>query len=297
MIVGFGDGSGGYQAFLWTEDDGMQALSTVLETDYGLDLTGWDLTSACSISVGGHYIVGKGVGPSGHEAWMTFLGNSAPYEPSTPNPEDGSSNVDVNTDLSWAGGDPDSFETIHYDIYFGETSPLPLIASNHVGELYELESLDYNTKYYWQIIAKDGLGNITEGPIWDFTIESNTPPEKPEIDGASRGKPNKLYEYTLVTTDPDNFDIYYYVDWNDGSNTGWLGPYASGEEISIVHEWLIKDTFNIAAKAKDTLDLESETSRFEVKIPRNRLATNSFLQLLIEKYPNLFPILKCLLGL
>jgi probable HAF family extracellular repeat protein len=297
MIVGFGKGSSGFQAFIWTEDNGMQYLAEVLETDYGLDLTGWDLTIACSVSLGGHYIVGKGIGPNGSEAWMAFLGNSAPYEPSSPDPEDGSTNADVNADINWIGGDPDSFETVYYDIYFGDTSPPPLVASDKLEEFYELELLDYETKYYWQIIAKDGLGNVTESPIWDFTVETNTPPEIPEINGLKKVKPNKLYNYTFVTTDPDNFDVYYYVDWDDGSNTGWVGPYASGKEIYLVHEWLIKDSFTIRAKAKDTLDLESNTGTFDVKVPRNKIATNSLFLLLLEKFPNVYPILKSLFRL
>jgi hypothetical protein len=51
-------------AFIWTESFGMRALSEVLEQS-GIDLTGWTLVSANSISADGSTIVGYGINPNG----------------------------------------------------------------------------------------------------------------------------------------------------------------------------------------------------------------------------------------
>lgn len=57
----------------------MRSVKDLLETDYGLSLTGWTLTSARAISADGFVITGWGLNPSGHiEAWITVI-----PEPST----------------------------------------------------------------------------------------------------------------------------------------------------------------------------------------------------------------------
>ncbi|QKK07038.1 MAG: PEP-CTERM sorting domain-containing protein [Planctomycetota bacterium] len=77
-IVGVADwdgGFGGAHAFIWDTTHGMRNLQTVLETEYGLDLTGWTLLYANDISGDGRYITGQGINPDGNsEAWLVDLG-------------------------------------------------------------------------------------------------------------------------------------------------------------------------------------------------------------------------------
>ena len=62
------------EAFIWDATNGMQNLRTVLENDYGLDLTGWTLHNATGISDDGLTIVGYGKNPYGNEeAWIAQL--------------------------------------------------------------------------------------------------------------------------------------------------------------------------------------------------------------------------------
>ena len=51
----------------------MRNLKTVLENDYGLDLTGWTLTEARGINADGTVIVGYGISTNGTEAWMATI--------------------------------------------------------------------------------------------------------------------------------------------------------------------------------------------------------------------------------
>jgi probable HAF family extracellular repeat protein len=61
-------------AFIWDSTHGMRSLQSVLFSDYGLNLTGWNLQSANGISSDGNVIVGWGTNPSGQqEAFRVVL--------------------------------------------------------------------------------------------------------------------------------------------------------------------------------------------------------------------------------
>jgi hypothetical protein len=61
-------------AFIWDSIHGMRALQDVLQSEYGLDLSGWWLLDAKDISDDGRTIVGVGINPNGDaEAWVAIL--------------------------------------------------------------------------------------------------------------------------------------------------------------------------------------------------------------------------------
>ena len=61
VVVGHCYLSGGAtQAFLWTAGGGMRSLADVLTSDYGMNLAGWQLTTAFTISADGRAIAGSG---------------------------------------------------------------------------------------------------------------------------------------------------------------------------------------------------------------------------------------------
>ena len=79
VIVGTSAVSGGNGAFIWDEPSGIQSLQDVLTSDFGLDLTGWQLTYASAISPDGLAIAGWGVNPAGNtEAWLATLPEPVP---------------------------------------------------------------------------------------------------------------------------------------------------------------------------------------------------------------------------
>jgi hypothetical protein len=82
----------------------------------------------------------------------------------------------------------------------------------------------------------------------------------PTIDGPSEGEIDVEYAFTAITTDPEEHDIYYFFDWGDGTDSGWLGPYASGDEGEAIHAWEEVGTYEVTVKAKDIYDSESEFS-------------------------------------
>jgi probable HAF family extracellular repeat protein len=61
-------------AFIWDSVHGIRNLKSVLQSDYGLTLSGWTLNAAYGISADGNVIVGQGTNPSGQtEAFRVTL--------------------------------------------------------------------------------------------------------------------------------------------------------------------------------------------------------------------------------
>jgi SagB-type dehydrogenase family enzyme len=94
----------------------------------------------------------------------------------------------------------------------------------------------------------------------------NNPPLAPILTGPSNGQRGILYNYTMVTTDPDGDDVYYFIDWGDGTNSGWVGPFPSGMMVTLNHTWSQPGTYTIRVKARDTHSLESSWTSLEMTI-------------------------------
>jgi len=187
--------------------------------------------------------------------------NNPPYEPSNPDPINGSYNVNINVNLSWTGGDPDPGDTLTYDVYFGNNSPPPKVVDNQTNTVFDPGTLEINSTYYWRIIAWDDIGWFTKSPLWLFSTGDNMPPAKPDILLASAfGRPGTQLNFSVVTIDPDEDEVYYKWDWGDGNYSDWLGPYSSGLNITTNHTWTKLGEFEIKVKAKDSNNIESPWS-------------------------------------
>ncbi len=147
--------------------------------------------------------------------------NQAPSAPGNPQPPDGTSGATRATVLQWTGGiDPDG-DPVTFDIYFGATTPPPL-AATQTGRSYDPPgNLDYETTYYWQVVAWDDRDGVAIGPIWTFSTESrpNEPPEVPENPAPANGAIAVAVDTTLSWSggsDPDgdhvDFHVYFGTD-------------------------------------------------------------------------------------
>jgi hypothetical protein len=126
---------------------------------------------------------------------------------------------------------------------------------------------------------------------------TNRPPSAPTITGPAKGKVGVATEYNFTTTDPDGDEVSYFIDWGDGTNSSWIGPYSSGELINESHTWSKKGTYIIKAKAKDSYGAESDWKTFSVKMPTAyNIPYLPFLVRFFERFPHSFPILRHLLG-
>ncbi len=226
--------------------------------------------------------------------------NDPPNLPSNPSPEDGATKVDIEIDLSWYCDDPDD-DSLTYDIYFDTVNPpVDKVSDDQAETIFDPGTLEFETTFYWQIIAKDEHGASTAGLVWHFTTEENNPPSASTITGETNGKAGVEYTYCIINvTDPDGDDIWANFSWGDGSYSGWIGPNTSGEDICASHAWE-RGTYAIKAKLKDEWGLESAWSdSFPITMPKNKLFIFNLplLNWLFDRFPNAFPILRYILGL
>ncbi len=188
------------------------------------------------------------------------------------------------------------------------------------GEIYEIEVDLWSTSYIWntghrirvavsssnypRYLANpntmDGINQNTGSTNAQNTLyfdsehpscillpryTGNYAPSKPKIIGPTKGGPGISYSFRFNSTDVENENYELYVDWGDGTNTGWLGLFASQQEVVLNHTWSTKKIFSIKAKARDVNGAESEWSTQNINIPIITPIKNPFLLRLLERFP------------
>ena len=128
-----------------------------------------------------------------------------------------------------------------------------------------------------------------------YRLYVQSPPDAPNITGATSGKKGKSYEYTLKTFDLQGDKVYYFIDWGDNTTKDWFGPYYHDEEVKVSHTWSKKGTYIISAKAKDYYGHEGPLGYLEVKMPRT-ISSNQLFTRLLKLFPNAYSILRYLID-
>jgi hypothetical protein len=106
--------------------------------------------------------------------WWTFFtpdfANEPPFEPSDPSPADGSTDVQISgLHLTWSAGDPDEGDVLTFTVFFGTAEDPPLAASGLTETSWALPVLEYDTRYYWYVVATDSRDESTAGALWSFS--------------------------------------------------------------------------------------------------------------------------------
>jgi len=137
-----------------------------------------------------------------------------------------------------------------------------------------------NSNYYYNIEndeytkAKMGVNahsstDYFDGYIDEFKIikyEQGNEQEPPIITGPAYGPPGEELEYKFVTDDPEGDKVWILIDWGDGTEEDWRGPYLSGEEVTVSHQWEEEGTYEIKARSKDIWDNSRWSDIFKVII-------------------------------
>jgi hypothetical protein len=168
----------------------------------------------------------------------------------------------------------------------------------HDGSFYGVR-----THMYFEPATNIGVNILTNGQynglsrILSALFNFSEAPYPPNIQGPENGRVWKQQEYFFNTSDPDGDKVYYFIDWGDGTNSSWIGPYPSGDVVTKSHAWSKKGTYIIKAKAKDINGNEGDWGQLSVTMPYSyNIPFQPFWEKLFERFPHAFPLLRHLLG-
>ncbi len=109
--------------------------------------------------------------------------NTPPPAPCTPYPPNQAMSVPDTTRLQWGcTTDPDG-DTVTFEVHLGTTITPPRVATITASVYVPPAPLPAATRHYWRIVADDGRGGRTTGPLWTFVTATppvNEPPSAPE---------------------------------------------------------------------------------------------------------------------
>lgn len=138
-------------------------------------------------------------------------------------------------------------------MWIGPCEPEVTFGHSHIWEVSGIYYASVRASYY-----EYGWFYSESRPLF---VLANSPPPVPELQPF---EPNAIvteeYEFSAITYDTDGNPVSYLFDWGDGTQTGWLGPFDSGEYATSTHSWNEVGDYEIKVKAKDILDLESDWS-------------------------------------
>ena len=225
-----------------------------------------------TIYVGGGYLYA--INPNGTRIWTFDFGDNKHSHKSSP-AISAEGIIYIGTHIGDDGGgeiiavNPDGTERWRKRIATNHVDSSPCIGED--GTVYIGSSSDEQGYSY--------------GFLYAFGELDPNAPEAPTISGETDGEAGVEYEYTLSTIDPNDDDVYYYIEWGDGEFEDWFGPYDSGEEVVVSHSWNEKDTYTIRARAKDTDNLWGPWGELEVTMPVNQQTSYPFFQRFLERFP------------
>ena len=147
------------------------------------------------------------------------------------------------------------FHRQFWDAVFGESIP-------EIGKANQ-DSKEDNLPFIWRSCMRWCYYqlNLFGDPTLAFYTSENNDPNKPARPfGGKKGNVGEVYVFSSYATDEDDDRLYYKWDFGDGTFSEWLGPYDSGEEVNVSHEWSKIGIYKVKVKARDEYRAESDWS-------------------------------------
>ena len=216
--------------------------------------------------------------------------NNPSEPPHTPDAPDGPSQWIINVDsiFSTSTIDPNG-DSIYYLFDWGDGTFSKWLGPYTSGQTVEEEhAWSEIGEYEVKVRAKDTYNSQSD---WSdaliITIVEDEAPEIPEIAGPNIVFGGREVEFSFKANDPEGHDIYFKIDWDDGEQIDWIGPYSSGETVVFSHTWYQKGEYYIKAWARDIFEKESGQGWHRINVPlsktRNVAFTNLFAKILSNR--------------
>jgi hypothetical protein len=193
---------------------------------------------------------------------VIYIENESPTKPGRPyGPDRGI--VDEEYTFSTHSTDPEE-DTIRYGWdWDGDNVVDEWSDYNASGQtIYTSHNWSFTGTYSIKVMAEDEKGGLSGFSIpLAIVIYDNSPPNKPsKPTGAEVGIPGISYSYSSSTIDLNADHVYYMFNWDDGTEMEWIGPYNSGDTVSVSHIWSSRGTFQLKVKAIDDPNRDGDIS-------------------------------------
>ena len=90
--------------------------------------------------------------------------------------------------------------------------------------------------------------NITIKPLNNLP---NDPPTMPVFNNPPKARVNTEYEFYVSSSDPNYDQIYFKINYFDGTITDWIGPFGYNANVKFTHIYTEEGGYQLAAKAID----------------------------------------------
>lgn len=104
-----------------------------------------------------------------------------------------------------------------------------------------------------------------------LNVSFNSEAPTTSITGPTSGRIRKRHTFDVSAVDPQGDDVYLYVNWGDGTNTDWQGPYESNEIIQVSHAFSEQKNYTIKAKAKDIYGHEGKEQPLIISASKSKI--------------------------
>jgi hypothetical protein len=165
---------------------------------------------------------------------------------------------------------------------------------NQPMELYTFTTIPFpHGPHLVETFAMNNVGNLDSTPASD-TVTIDNPPNIPTLTGIVNGKIGQPHMYNCSAADMDGDSVFYWFDWDDGTNSGWMGPFPPGTLFHMNHTWSAKGTYQVRAKAKDIYNMEGSWANLNVTMPLITMFDSSFFMDFLHRHPFLSYLLSVL---
>ncbi len=97
-------------------------------------------------------------------------------------------------------------------------------------------------------------------PLYVAVAGENHGPGTPVIGGEDSGRSDEPLGFFINGSDPDDSHLYFFIDWGDGLDSGWIGPFPIENNIDVTHSFASSGSYQIKVKSKDSTENESDWS-------------------------------------
>ncbi len=138
-------------------------------------------------------------------AWPAS-GGIAPPAPVLTSPANRATGLTLSQSLVWQA----ATGATSYNVYFGTSSPPPLVAAQTTGTTYNPGALSGGATYYWSVTALNAYGSAGSA-VWSFST-AGSPPAAPSLTSPANGATGVAATPTLIwqaSTGATSYNVYF----------------------------------------------------------------------------------------